>query len=305
MAKIFPASPKFSCTPATTEDWLLAAVGNGDGGQFAHYLMDADGKWTQITHFEDGIVSVKFGVDPALYLLSRKDAPRGQILRLPLAHLEQAHDDLAQAKVVVPQTPGGANESDRASIEDFVPTVDRLYVIDIIGGPSRVRVFGRKPSERGQRGAAPVFESMGEVPLPPISSVGRMIPIGAGDVLFFTSTYLDPPAWYRFDAAAGKAIRTALFRLRRSSSTTPKWCANSPFRKTAPAFPSTLSGAKAPSSTAPTRLCSTATAAMASASSHIFWARSRASGSIRAAFMLTPTCAAAPSTAKNGTSRAT
>jgi len=207
LGKDFPRIAEVHLLASDDGEWLLASVGNGDGGQFAHYLMDSDGKWAQITHFEDGIVSVKFGVDSALYLLSRKNAPRGQILRLPLSHL-----DLAQAKVVVPQTPGGTNESDRASIEGFIPTVDRLYVIDILGGPSRVRVFGRKTSERGQRGAAPTFEPMGEVPLPPISSVGQMIPAGGGDVLFLTSTFLNPPAWYRFDATEGKAVPTALFQ---------------------------------------------------------------------------------------------
>ena len=205
IGKEFPRIAEVQLHTGDDGNWLLASVGNGDGGQFAHYLMDSDGKWTQLTHFEDGIVSVKFGVDPALYLLSRKDAPRGQILRLPLSHL-----DLAQAKVIVPQTPGGANESDRASIESFVPAWDHLYVIDIIGGPSRVRVFGRKASERGQRGAPPALEPMGEVPLPPISSVGQMIPSGGGDVLYLTSTFLNPLAWYRFDATAGKALPTAL-----------------------------------------------------------------------------------------------
>jgi prolyl oligopeptidase len=205
IGKDFPRIAETRVLTSDDGDWLLVSVGNGDGGQFAHYLMDSDGKWTQLTHFEDRIVSVKFGVDPALYLLSRKDAPRGQILRLPLSKL-----DLAEAKVVVPQTPGGADESNRASIEDFVPTWGRLYVIDIMGGPSRVRIFGRKASEPGQRGAAPAFESMGEVPLPPISSVGQMIPDGGGDVLFLTSTFLNPPAWFRFDAAQGKALPTAL-----------------------------------------------------------------------------------------------
>jgi prolyl oligopeptidase len=206
IGKDFPRIAEIQLHTSDDGDWLLASVGNGDGGQFAHYLMDADGKWTQITHFEDGIVSVKFGVDPALYLLSRKDAPRGQILRLPLSHL-----DLAQAKIVVAQTPGGTAENDRASIEDFVPAWDRLYVIDIIGGPSRVRVFGRKASQGGgQRGAPPVLDPMGEIPLPPISSVGQVVPTGGGDVLLSTSTYLNPPAWYRFDAAAGKAFPTAL-----------------------------------------------------------------------------------------------
>jgi prolyl oligopeptidase len=201
----FPRIAEIKLHTSDDGNWLLASVANGDGGQFAHYLMDADGKWTQITHFEDGIVSVKFGVDPALYLLSRKDAPRGQILRLPLSHLA-----LAEAKIVVPQTPGGAAETDRASIEDFVPAWDRLYIVDIIGGPSRVRIFGRKASQGGgQRGAPPVFEPAGEIPLPPISSVGQVVPIG-GDALFFTSTYLNPPTWSRFDAAAGKAFPTAL-----------------------------------------------------------------------------------------------
>jgi prolyl oligopeptidase len=162
--------------------------------------MDSGGKWTQITHFDDGIVSVQFGpgdrsAEASLSLLSRKNAPRGQILRLPLAQL-----DLAQAKVVVPQNSGsGSDESSRASIENFVPVWGRLYVIDILGGPSRVRVF----DNQGQSLPAP--------PLPPISSVEQVVSIGGGDVLFYTSTYIDPPAWYRLDAASGKANRTALF----------------------------------------------------------------------------------------------
>ncbi len=197
IGKDFPRIAEIQLRASDDGRWLLAAVGNGDGGQFAHYLMDADGKWTQLTHFEDGIVSVKFGSDQALYLLSRNGAPRGQILRLPLAHL-----NLAQAKVVVPQSAGSgssADESDRASIESFIPTWGHLYVIDIMGGPSRVRVF----DNHGKVLPAP--------PLPPISAVYGGVPIGGGDVLFDTTTYLDPPAWYRFDAASGKAVRTALF----------------------------------------------------------------------------------------------
>jgi len=197
IGKEFPRIAEIQLLASDDGRWLLAAVGNGDGGQYAHYLMDSDGRWTQITHFEDGIVSVKFGADQALYLLSRKDAPRGQILRLPLVQL-----DLAQAKVVVPQSAGSsssADESDRASIENFIPTRGRLYVIDILGGPSRVRVFDNK----GKALLAP--------PLPPISAVYGGVPIGGGDVLFYTTTYLDPPAWYRYEAASGKAVRTALF----------------------------------------------------------------------------------------------
>ena len=195
LGKDFPRIAEIQLHTSDDGRWLLAAVGNGDGGQFAHYLMDSDGKWTQITHFDDAVVSVKFGMDQALYVLSRKDAPRGQILRLPLAQL-----DLAQAKVVVPQSSAsGSDESVRASIENFVPTWGHLYVVDIMGGPSRVRVF----DNQGKALPAP--------PLPPVSAVYGGVSVGGGDVLVYTSTYLDPPAWYRIEATTGQAARTALF----------------------------------------------------------------------------------------------
>ena len=202
LGKDFPRIAEIQLHASDDGRWLLASVGNGDGGQFAHYLMDADGHWTQLTRFEDDIVRVKFGADPALYLLSRKDAPRGQILRLPLSHL-----DLSQAKVVVPQSAGGADESDRASIEDFVPAWGHLYVIDIMGGPSRVRVFGQAVYDRIPGGSIPGFSSKGDIPLPPISAVGQLISIGGGDVLFYVSTFLEPPVLYRFDAALGSTTR--------------------------------------------------------------------------------------------------
>jgi prolyl oligopeptidase len=201
IGKDFPRIAEIQLHTSDDGRRLLASVANGDGGQFAHYLMDENGHWMQITHFEDGIVSVKFGPgaerggEGALYMLSRKAAPRGQILRLPLHQL-----DLAQAKVVVPQTSdAGSGESEHASLEDFIPTVGHLYVIDIMGGPSRVRVF----DGRGQALPAP--------PLPPISAVYGGISVGGSDMLFLMTTYLEPPAWYHVDATSGKATRTALF----------------------------------------------------------------------------------------------
>jgi prolyl oligopeptidase len=210
IGKDFPRIAEIQLHASDDGHWLLASVGNGDGGQFAHYIMGLDGQWSQITHFEDGVVSIKFGPgerwgDGSLYLLSRKDAPRGQILRLPLVQSDHAQSDattfdLAQAKVVVPQSSGaGSDESDRASIENFIPTWGHLYVVDILGGPSRVRVFDNK----GQPLPAPS--------LPLVSAVYGGVPMGGGDVLFFLSTYLEPPAWYRVEAATGHAVRTAMF----------------------------------------------------------------------------------------------
>lgn len=195
IGKDFPRIAEIQLQISDDGRWLLAEVGNGDGGQYAHYIMDSAGRWTQVTRFEDGVVSVKFGYDNDLYLLSRKDAPRGQILKLTLSDPKLAH-----AELIVPQSPGtGSDESARASIENSVPTPGHLYVIDIMGGPSRVRVF----DDKGHALAAP--------PLPPISAIGQVVSLGGGNVLFYTSTYLDPPAWYRFDAASGKSARTALF----------------------------------------------------------------------------------------------
>jgi prolyl oligopeptidase len=195
IGKDFPRIAEIQLHTSDDGRWLVVAVANGDGGQFAHYLMDAAGHWTQLTHFEDGIVAAKVGPDDSVYLLSRKDAPRGQLLRLALSQLE-----FSKAKVFVAQSSGtGADESGRTSIENFEPTLGRLYVIDIIGGPSRVRVFD------GQGRSLPGPW------LPPLSAVDQVVPVGRGDVLFYTSTYLEPSAWYRVDAATGKSTRTALF----------------------------------------------------------------------------------------------
>src|SRR5215469_16813558 len=144
LGKDFPRIAEIQLHTSDDGKWLLASVGNGDGGQFAHYMMGLDGHWAQITNFEDGVVSVKFGegdrgVNNAIYLLSRKNAPRGQILRLPLIPLngKQPPFPLTQAQVVVRLSSGGPDEADRASIESFIPTAGRLYVRDIVGGPSR------------------------------------------------------------------------------------------------------------------------------------------------------------------------
>jgi len=174
--------------------WLVAAVKNGDGGQVAHYVRDVSGQWTQVTHFDDGIVSAKIGPDDVLYLLSRKNTPRGQILRLPLAHLE-----LGEAKVVVPQSSGsGAEQGAHASIDNFVVTTGHLYISDIMGGPSRLRVFDLQ----GHALPAP--------PLPPVCAIDEMLPIGGAHVLAHISTWLEPPAWYRLGGASAEPVRTAL-----------------------------------------------------------------------------------------------
>jgi len=58
---------------------VMVSVANGDGGQFAHYLIDAAGTVRQLTHFEDQVVAATVGCGRHPLLgFSRKDAPRGK-----------------------------------------------------------------------------------------------------------------------------------------------------------------------------------------------------------------------------------
>ena len=210
IGKDFPRIAEIQLQTSDDGKWLLLAVANGDGGQFAHYVMDSSGKWTQVTHFEDAIVRAVLGSpnDPSLYLLSRLDAPRGKILRVALADPR-----LAKTEVIVDtsrqreqncQLPGCGTAAGRglgvelASITGFLPTPSRLYVEEIIGGPSQVRILDHKGSE------------LGTLPAPPLSAVEDVVHTSADEVLFRVATYLDPPAWYRLNAVSGKTSRTTL-----------------------------------------------------------------------------------------------
>jgi prolyl oligopeptidase len=175
---------------ATSQDGkhVLAQVKNGDGGEVAFYLRGAGptGKWVQISTFADDVVDAAFGVDDALYLLSRKDAPKGKLLRLPLKT-----PVLAQAKVVVPESDG--------AISDFVPTAHQLYVVDLLGGPSRLRAFDL------------LGKSVKPLTVPEVSTVQGLTRLGDGDdVAFQVETFLQPRAWFRYDAKASALKETAL-----------------------------------------------------------------------------------------------
>jgi prolyl oligopeptidase len=176
--------------------WILAAVANGDGGQFAHYLLDSAGKWSQVTRFTDEIVGAELGTaaDPSLYLLSRQNAPRGKILRVPLSAPQ-----LSKAEEVVPQTPGGGSEeSARASITSFTPTDSRLYIEEEVGGPSRVEIY----DHHGKK--------LATLPAPPVSDVSDVVHTTGDNVLFRVATYVSPAAWYSLDAASDTPRKTAL-----------------------------------------------------------------------------------------------
>ncbi len=181
----FPRIAEIDLSTSDDARWTLATVANGDGGEFAHFLHGPTGAWRQLTRFEDGVSRAAFGPDGTLYLLSRREAPRGRVLRLALAT-----PDLATATEVVPQSD--------AVIQQMVPTATRLYLVDLVGGPSQVRVFD------------PTGRALGPLAIAPLSSVGSMVHTTGDTVLFRTETYLTPPVWFRADATQAAPVATAL-----------------------------------------------------------------------------------------------
>jgi len=172
--------------------WILATVQQGDGGLFDLYLRSPRGVWARFAGHADQVVQGTFGPGGTLYLISRKDAPRGKILRLDVSK-----PDLAQARVVIP-------EGDDTIDSNFYsgPTMQvgggRLYVIYQVGGPSELRAFDLdgKPAD-----APPQLE---------VAEVSDPTPLDQGAILFRMTSYLEPPAWYRFDPASGATRKTAL-----------------------------------------------------------------------------------------------
>ena len=68
------------------------SVANGDGGEFAQYvIVQASGRVRKVSDFADKVVAASIGPDDVLYLVSRKDAPRGQLLGVPLSDPSLAH----------------------------------------------------------------------------------------------------------------------------------------------------------------------------------------------------------------------
>jgi prolyl oligopeptidase len=198
LGKEFPRIAETVLTTSADGRYVLATVQNGDGGEFAHFVREPAGTWVQITRFEDQITGAVFGPGESLYLVSQNKAPRGKILRLPLATLS-----LAQAQTVVPESDAaiqGVRFTSNTFAPGIVATAQRLYVVDVVGGPAQIRVFDADGKAHGK------------VPLPPIASVEQVVPFHGDAILVRSQTYLSPPAWYYFDPASGEIRRTAFAR---------------------------------------------------------------------------------------------
>ncbi|MDI4634838.1 S9 family peptidase [Pelomonas sp. V22] len=162
----------------------LAMVANGDGGEHAFYLHGKQGGWQRLAAYEDNIKKAEFGNDGWLYLLSNKDAPRGKILRIPLAKPQ-----LKNAQLLVPETEG--------VLQHMEINGGKLFVSALLGGPSKLSVVDLKTL------------AMKDIALPPVSSVSGLQGGADGEVLALLQSYTEPPAWWRLQSE-GQPVKTAL-----------------------------------------------------------------------------------------------
>ncbi|MCA9519010.1 MAG: S9 family peptidase, partial [Myxococcales bacterium] len=71
MGKDQPRIAEYDLRADAKSGRVLATIQNGDGGEFAHYLREADGTWKGFTKFEDKVISASFGPNDTLYVMSR------------------------------------------------------------------------------------------------------------------------------------------------------------------------------------------------------------------------------------------
>ena len=197
----FPRIAEIELRTRPDGQYVLANVQNGDGGEFEQHLRRVDGSWTRLSRFEDRVLEAVFDPgDESLLLLSRAGAPRGRLLRLglrPTGPLDPPRPFLPEGEAVIESSfSWGATSR-------IVPTPDRLYLVEQMGGPERVRVLDRGGQE------------LGTVPLPEASAVYQILPEAGRDALLVQSaSYVEPATWYRFGpgaaAGAGRLTKTSL-----------------------------------------------------------------------------------------------
>jgi len=194
LGKDFPRIAEIDLRSSPDGHSVLVTVANGDGGEFAFYAIDGRGgaaaRTTRLFGFTDQIVAARFAPDGTLYLISHRGAPRGAVWRLARPYASH------RPELVVPEGDG--------VIDHLAATASRVYVIELLGGPSRLRSFrvadGKLTSP--ETVAAPVA----------VASILALEPIGADDVLYLTESYTTTPGWFRYAPRTGRSTPTAMIK---------------------------------------------------------------------------------------------
>ena len=177
------------------DGWVAAKVSQGDGRNFEQYLRSPDGHWSQLARFQDKISEVTFSADHALLLVSHANAPRGKILKLRLRAKHSPR--LADAVPFVNEAATGAIQYVFTSAA--APAApSRVYVVDQVGGPHQVRIFG------------PGGRSLGKLDMPAVSTVSRLVPFGDGSIAYCIARYDSADTCYRRGADSGASHRMTI-----------------------------------------------------------------------------------------------
>jgi prolyl oligopeptidase len=187
----------------TPEGLALLTFQKGDGGEFQHYARTLDGKWHQLTRYEDRIVQLVVGrsIDgkkTPIYLVSLKTTPHGELLELDVDHQNAA--EFSAAKVLLPEGHDTLVAQFAGAASNIAATDHRLYVTYQLGGPSEVRVFDLSGQTQ---------------PQPKQFAVGAVGEIAAADdhgdnILFSATSYIDPVTWFAYDPSQTATTKTPL-----------------------------------------------------------------------------------------------
>jgi len=193
LGKELPKVAEIALSNRFSPNLIVASVANGDGGEFAHYLIDAHGDVRQVTRFEDQVVAATLGADGTLYLVSRKGAPRGRLLKLAPGVV-----DLKKAAVLVAESDAVILSGGEVGGDPIAVTPRALYLRELVGGPSRVAIFDHAGKSRGV------------LPIPDVATVEEVEPLSDGTVLYSIETYLRPRYFARYDEKAAQASDSKL-----------------------------------------------------------------------------------------------
>jgi prolyl oligopeptidase len=176
LGKDFPRIAEIFLQTSRNGRFTFATVANGDGGEFAHYVLSPSGKWTQITQFSDKATHAALGMHDDLYLVSLAGSPRGRIL-----HLSLEKPDIKKATVFAAE-----NEN---VISEILPMENQVYVNCLVGGPTEIYIFDLAGQHQGTLAVSSPSDNGG---------MGR----GQGEQIVFKSqSYTQPAAWYEFSPA--------------------------------------------------------------------------------------------------------
>lgn len=220
--KELPRIAEIELTRSDDGKRVLAHVANGDGGEMEHHVLEGT-TWKRLSRFADGLSIARFAPDGRVYAIAKKGAPRGKVVAFVPPYDKPAVDVLPEGDAV---------------IEDLVVTKNAIYLVELAGGPSRMRrapltltpePLAREPKKppppkKGEKPAKPEPPkplvtiapgergfAFAELPLPPVSSVSSVVRVG-DDVLVRIESFTEPPAWFRYRASEHRLQKTALAR---------------------------------------------------------------------------------------------